>query len=90
MDDNLTFREDKMFNYLFSKILALQTDLFLQEQIIKALATQITGKEAIGKVLFDEAAKQKEAVFANLTETLINELKSESEEFGSYLEGLLR
>lgn len=90
MNDNLSFKEEKLFNFLFSKIIELQTETVAQKIFLKALHNHlhpddIDSFEKMEKVL----QEQKALIFQDRAQNFVAELKAISDDFDGMIESLI-
>lgn len=90
MSDTLTFRDDKVLNFIFSKLVSLETELILQKSLTTAIYKHSnTGEKDRWNLLMNEIEVQQPIVFQSRSEVLVAELKGMSDDFDDLLDNIL-
>lgn len=91
MSDSLSIKQEKLFNFLFSKIIELQTQSVLLNASLQAVFEQRNLKADISaKVLFDNIEKELgQSILDDQREKFVAELNSISDDFQDMLQDLI-
>ena len=89
-NENLSFKEEKLFNFLFSKIIELQTEILAQQFLLKGIYTnlhpdQLASFEKMSKAL----EQQKPMLLKDSSQVFVAELKALSTDFEGMIESLI-
>ena len=90
MSDNLSFKEEDLYNFLFRKIIELQTETFSQKMLLTALYKHVHPESLETFEKMEQALKeQKELLFQDRAQTFVAELKSISGDFDNLIQSLI-
>lgn len=90
MSDKLSFKEEKLFNFLISKIAFLQTELKLQNLLTQSafLLLSDNNKEKL-ELLRKGVEQERQLFFEKESQSLVAELQALSDDFENLLEDFL-
>lgn len=91
MSEQISIKDEKLFNFLFAKIVELQTETTLLKTFISAVFEQRNSKSEItSNQLFDPVRKEFfEKIRKEHADTLISELKGISKDFDDMINSFL-
>lgn len=90
MSDELKFNQEKLFNFLFTKIIQLETELVMQQATLKAIYKHLKPDDANFFELVEPVLKeQSKSVFQERAIVLAADLKSISDDFEGMIQGLI-
>ena len=90
MNDTLTFRDDKVLSFIFSKIVSLETELILQKSLTTAIYKHSnTDEKNHWNLLMKQTEVRRPIVQKSRVEVLASELSGMSDDFDNFLQDLI-
>lgn len=88
--NSLNFKEEKLFNFLFSKVASLQAELHLQKTFSQAIFLTLAPDEREKlELILKGLEAERQPFFENARDQIVVELQTLSDDFDTLIQNLL-